>query len=78
MLHESDPSRIVSIDEIERRLRDEPVHRRIGPPPLIDDVRQIIADIRARPLSHLLVGIAGIVVGAAVPIVLAWAWVSFS
>lgn len=63
-----DTHRPVSIDEIERRLREgspngKPRHYRIGPPPLVEDVTDIIAEIRASWSTHLLVGLLGFAVG---------------
>ena len=70
-----DTHRPVDIDAIEARLR-ETRHYRIGPSPLVADLRDLIADIRAEPGSHIVVGLLGLMVGCLGTVGLAWAYMA--
>lgn len=50
------------------------VHERIGEPTLLDDVRELWADIAAEPSSHIVVGLLGFAAGCFGTVGLAWVY----
>lgn len=64
-------AQVVDFDEVERRLRGPAQHRRIRSP-LLDDLRDLFAEIRASWASHLLVGLFGFALGSFGIVGLAW------